>query len=93
MVPDFSSYLGDERERAETLNGDHRSMCKYASIQDLNYQRVAAELRTVYTTLVSKSLEKYQSTPVAKTSITSEDQSITFIIVLTLYYCLIELEW
>ncbi|KAI0440025.1 hypothetical protein F4803DRAFT_529048 [Xylaria telfairii] len=78
VVPDFSSYLGDERERAETLNGDHRSICRYASTQDPNYQKVAAELRVVYTTLTSKSLavraNQCSSRTPSGTNITYEDQ-------------------
>ncbi|KAI1176685.1 hypothetical protein F4777DRAFT_247196 [Nemania sp. FL0916] len=48
IVPDISSCLGDWRERAEILNGDHRSMCRYANTKDPNYKKVSTELRNVY---------------------------------------------
>ncbi|KAJ8132147.1 hypothetical protein O1611_g1480 [Lasiodiplodia mahajangana] len=56
VVPDVSSRLGDSRERAETLDGDHRSMCRYRGMRDSNYKKVVAELRMVYTKLTSESL-------------------------------------
>lgn len=50
VVPDISSCLGDSRERAEILDGDHREMCRYASAQDPNFVKVAAELHAVHST-------------------------------------------
>ncbi|KAK0644212.1 hypothetical protein B0T16DRAFT_495083 [Cercophora newfieldiana] len=44
IVPSISSSLGDHRERAETLDADHRSMCRYASMGDPNYQKISREL-------------------------------------------------
>ncbi|KAI0199415.1 hypothetical protein F4808DRAFT_432407 [Astrocystis sublimbata] len=54
VVPDISSCLGDSRERAETLDGDHRSMCRYTGAEDQNYKKVAAELHAMCTNLFSK---------------------------------------
>lgn len=48
VVPDISSCLGDSRERAETLDADHRSMCRFSSAQDPNFRKVTAELHAVY---------------------------------------------
>ncbi|KAH7357919.1 hypothetical protein B0T11DRAFT_283328 [Plectosphaerella cucumerina] len=44
VVPDESSCLGDSRERAETLHGDHRSICRFSTSDDRNYRRLAAYL-------------------------------------------------
>ncbi|OTA52656.1 hypothetical protein K449DRAFT_340541, partial [Hypoxylon sp. EC38] len=48
VVPDISSCLGDSRERAEILDADHRSMCRYASARDPNYRKVSDEVRSIY---------------------------------------------
>lgn len=44
IVPDISSSLDDPRERAETLQGDHRSMTKFTGSHDSNYIKVAGEI-------------------------------------------------
>jgi hypothetical protein len=49
IVPDVSSSLDDPRERAETLQGDHRGMTKFAGPQDANYIKVAGEIMRVLT--------------------------------------------
>ncbi|KAI0418466.1 hypothetical protein F5X98DRAFT_338140 [Xylaria grammica] len=74
VVPDISSCLGDSRERAETLHGDHRSICRYTSSQDQNYKKVAAELQAVYTNLNSKSLSTGADRNLSGISITHDDQ-------------------
>ncbi|KAH8889254.1 hypothetical protein GQ53DRAFT_870313, partial [Thozetella sp. PMI_491] len=51
VVPDMSSCLGDSRERAETLDADHRSMCRYASASDTNYRKVSAEILAICSAL------------------------------------------
>ncbi|KAI1299607.1 hypothetical protein F5Y03DRAFT_249326 [Xylaria venustula] len=56
VVPDISSCLGDSRERAETLDGDHRSMCRFKGLEDRNYIKVAAELHAMYTNLTPKAV-------------------------------------
>jgi hypothetical protein len=43
----MSSSLDDPRERAETLQGDHRGMTKFAGPQDANYIKVAGEIMRV----------------------------------------------
>ncbi|KAJ2991965.1 hypothetical protein NUW58_g2331 [Xylaria curta] len=40
VVPDFSSWLGDPRERAETLHADHRAMCRFSGADCPNYRKV-----------------------------------------------------
>lgn len=53
-MPDVSSCLGDSRERAETLDADHRTMCRYTSALDPNYRKVSGEIRAVYSNFVAK---------------------------------------
>jgi protein SERAC1 len=82
VVPDYSSCLGDSRERTETLEGDHRSMCRYAGTEDPNYKKVTAELCEIY----NSCLEKAQVSQEAATnppdpvptalSITHDDQGM-----------------
>lgn len=43
----MSSSLEDPRERAETLQGDHRNMTKFSSLDDPNYIKVAGELKRI----------------------------------------------
>ncbi|RXG43502.1 hypothetical protein VDGE_30061 [Verticillium dahliae] len=54
VVPDVSSCLGDTRERAEVLDGDHRPICGFSSCSDPNYQNLAAELIEIYDGIVHK---------------------------------------
>jgi len=49
VVPDYSSALGDARERAETLQANHMNMCRFTGVEDPSYRKVAAELRHIYT--------------------------------------------
>ncbi|KAI1129855.1 hypothetical protein F5Y10DRAFT_237408 [Nemania abortiva] len=74
VVPDVSSCLGDSRERAETLDGDHRSMCRYIGTQDPNYKKVAAELRAIYTNLTSKALTPVVDRHLPEANLTHDDQ-------------------
>ncbi|KAH6696967.1 hypothetical protein F5X68DRAFT_257264 [Plectosphaerella plurivora] len=55
VVPDESSCLGDARERAETLTGDHRSICRFSTKDDPNYRKVATDLINQYSSLLPKS--------------------------------------
>lgn len=43
----MSSSLDDPRERAETLQGDHRNMTKFWGPEDPNYLKVSGELRRI----------------------------------------------
>ncbi len=52
VVPDFSSSIGDARERAETLQANHMDMCRFSGKEDPNYRKVAGEIRSIYTSLV-----------------------------------------
>ncbi|KAI0854646.1 hypothetical protein F4860DRAFT_520643 [Xylaria cubensis] len=76
VVPDFSSCLGDSRERAETLDGDHRSMCRYASTQDQNYKKVAAELHAVYAKVTAECLSIRVDQHLPRSDITYDEQGI-----------------
>ncbi|KAH6652642.1 hypothetical protein BKA67DRAFT_677731 [Truncatella angustata] len=38
VVPDYSSLIGDPRERAETIQANHMDMCRFKSSQDLGYE-------------------------------------------------------
>ena len=51
VVPDYSSTLGDARERAETLQANHMSMCRFTGREDPNYRKVSGELRHIYSSI------------------------------------------
>ncbi|KAK1763216.1 hypothetical protein QBC33DRAFT_562996 [Phialemonium atrogriseum] len=78
VVPDVSSCLGYSRERAETLDADHRSMCRYESALDPNYRKVSEELRAVYSGFLHKvdldEVVMKASLPPAKPTLTCSDQ-------------------
>ncbi|KAH8899091.1 hypothetical protein GQ53DRAFT_878427, partial [Thozetella sp. PMI_491] len=57
VVPDSSSLLGDFRERAETLQSNHRDMCRYIGADDPSYRKVAGEIRSIYNGLHQSSLK------------------------------------
>jgi len=40
IVEPFSCIIGDACEQVQTLNGNHRSMCKYNGAEDDNYNKV-----------------------------------------------------
>lgn len=48
VVPDYSSLLGDVRERAETIQANHMDMCRFAGPDDPNYGRICGEITTIY---------------------------------------------
>lgn len=54
VVPDYSSALGDPRERAETLQANHREMCCFTGERDPNYRKVAGELRHIYAAILQQ---------------------------------------
>jgi len=55
IVPDFSSLLGDSRERAETLDANHMDMCRFSSAGNPNYRKVTGELKIIYRSLEGNS--------------------------------------
>lgn len=65
----MSSCIGDSRERAETLNGNHKTISRFKDANDPNFKKVAGELRRVYSSLLSK--EK----PVVESSAPSAEAS------------------
>ncbi|KAK4455149.1 hypothetical protein QBC34DRAFT_108469 [Podospora aff. communis PSN243] len=48
VVPDYSSSLGDEREHAETIQANHREMCRFTGEDDPGFRKVSGELRSIY---------------------------------------------
>ncbi|KAH7316958.1 hypothetical protein B0I35DRAFT_451752 [Stachybotrys elegans] len=63
VVPDYSSSIGDHRERAETLQGNHKEICRFSSHDDPNYRKVAGEIRTIYNSISKLDADKaYQQT-------------------------------
>lgn len=48
VVPDYSSSLGDHRERSETLQANHMDMCRFTGSDDPNYRKVAGEFQSIY---------------------------------------------
>ncbi|KAK3383654.1 hypothetical protein B0T24DRAFT_605806 [Lasiosphaeria ovina] len=52
VVPDYSSSLGDHREQVETLQANHREICRFTGRSDPNYQKVGGELRVIYLSIV-----------------------------------------
>lgn len=52
VVPDHSSLIGDVRERAETLQANHKGMSRYSGLEDPNYRKVGGELGFLYRSLV-----------------------------------------
>lgn len=48
VVPDFSSLLGDVRERAETIQANHMEMCRFTGLDDPNYGRICGEITSIY---------------------------------------------
>jgi hypothetical protein len=51
IVPDYSSTLGDHRERAETLQANHNELCRFSGDKDPNYRKVAGEFRSIYSSI------------------------------------------
>lgn len=52
VVPDYSSSIGDHRERSETLQANHKELCRFSGDDDANYRKVAGELRLIYLSIV-----------------------------------------
>ncbi|KAM0438474.1 hypothetical protein ACHAPT_001223 [Fusarium lateritium] len=48
VVPDTSSLIGDQRERAETLQANHMEMCRFSGREDPSFVKVVGELRSAY---------------------------------------------
>ncbi|KAK4208230.1 hypothetical protein QBC37DRAFT_379273 [Rhypophila decipiens] len=51
VVPAYSSSLGDHREHAETIQANHREMCRFYGADDPGYRQVSSELRSIYQTM------------------------------------------
>jgi hypothetical protein len=48
VVPDYSSTIGNHRERAESLQASHKDMCRFTGFNDPNYRKFVGELRFIY---------------------------------------------
>lgn len=53
VVDKTSATLGYPNEISKSLNADHRTVCKFDSIQDSNYISVRNALKTLVTTIRS----------------------------------------
>jgi protein SERAC1 len=51
VVPDYSSLIGDPRERAETIQANHMDMCRFESNHDPGYKQVIQEIGQVFDAL------------------------------------------
>lgn len=47
VVPDESSLLGGFWERAETIQANHREMCRFTGSDDPNYARICGEITSI----------------------------------------------
>lgn len=48
VVLDYSSAIGDTRERAETIQANHMEMCRFIGPEDPNYRKVSGEIASAY---------------------------------------------
>jgi hypothetical protein len=48
VVPDYSSLIGGHRERTETLQANHKDLCRLSRFDDPNYRKFAGEVRSIY---------------------------------------------
>jgi len=61
VVPDYSSLLGDPRERAETIQANHMDMCRFTGPEDPNYSKLSGEISAIYASLVALNEQKVHS--------------------------------
>lgn len=47
VVPDYSSSLGDQRENTETIQANHREMCRFTGKDDPGFRKVSGELQAI----------------------------------------------
>lgn len=52
VVPDTSSTIGDPRENAEVLVGNHMDIGRMSGPEDPNYDSVVGELRRMHSSIV-----------------------------------------
>jgi hypothetical protein len=71
VVSDVSSSLDDPRERAETLQADHRNMTKFWGRDDPNYLKVGGELRRIMAASPEQCLIAQTVPPMPPTDITN----------------------
>ncbi|KAM7211106.1 hypothetical protein V8F06_013502 [Rhypophila decipiens] len=63
VVSDYSSILGDHRDRAETLTANHWDMGRVADAHDPNYRKIASEIRSIIRSLTKASEEVNKDPP------------------------------
>jgi len=51
VVPDYSSSLGDEREHAETIQANHRDLCRFTGRDDPGFRKVSGVLQAIYVSI------------------------------------------
>lgn len=57
IVEKMNAVLSVGNERAETLNGDHRSICKFGSAEDSNFKRIHQALRKTLSQIIGQGLQ------------------------------------
>lgn len=60
VVPDYSSLIGDARERAETIQANHMEMCRFIGHEDTGYLKVSGEIRLTYNSLTQLDTKQTQ---------------------------------
>lgn len=57
-MPPHSSTLGDRRENAETIQANHRDMCRFWGRDDHKYDQVGGELKDIVDRIAQSSPDK-----------------------------------
>ncbi|KAL2204877.1 hypothetical protein CC79DRAFT_1293059 [Sarocladium strictum] len=52
VVPDYSSSIGDHREHCETLQANHKEMCRFTGYDDAKWRKVSGELCSIYLSIL-----------------------------------------
>ncbi|VUC23348.1 unnamed protein product [Clonostachys rosea] len=74
VVPDSSSLIGDYRECAETLQANHKNMCRFFGHDDPNYRKVGGDIYSIYRSIVDSDSRNFsQSKPM------NNNQSISIV--------------
>lgn len=60
-MPPQSSTLGDRRENAETIQANHRDMCRFWGRDDYKYDQVGGELKDIVDGIAQSSADKAKS--------------------------------
>ncbi|KAK8073988.1 hypothetical protein PG994_004887 [Apiospora phragmitis] len=98
VVPDTSSSLDDPRERAETIQANHRDMARFRGADDPNYVKVGGELKTIVKSLscTTPSLtdqEKYSLATLSLPAMIQRQQNIHDALANTCEWCQTSIEY